>query len=63
MPMPDAAAPAAGAREFVYVAVGAAVGAVVLQATMVDGLALMAAAMGAMVGEMVYDRGRGPMQP
>lgn len=58
-PMPDAA----GAREFVYVAVGAAVGAVVLQAAMVDGLALMAATMGAMVGEMVYDRNNRPMRP
>lgn len=62
MDMPAQAAGGAG-REFVYLAVGAAAGAVLLQAAMADGLALMAAAMGAMVGEMVYDRRAGPMPP
>ena len=50
-------------EEFIYVAAGAAAGAVLLQVTMFDGLVLMSVMMGGMIGDMAYNSAHGAMQP
>jgi hypothetical protein len=47
---------------FITIAVGAAVGAMMPQLVVVDGLVLMSAVMGGMIGDMAYNSAHGMMQ-
>jgi len=49
-------------QRFIAIAVGAAAGALMPQLTVVDGLVLMGAVMGGMVGDMAYNGAHGMMQ-
>jgi hypothetical protein len=59
---PSWAAYSGAGQRFMVVAAGAAVGALMPQLTVVDGLVLMSSIMGGMIADMAYDNTQGPMQ-
>jgi hypothetical protein len=58
----EAPAPPPLGTRFIAVAVGAAAGAMMPQLAVVDGLVLMSAIMGGMIGDMAYNSAHGTMQ-
>ena len=61
-PMPPASSGSSTGRRFMTVAVGAAVGALMPQLVVVDGIVLMSAVMGGMIADMAYTGGYGMPQ-